>query len=143
MWLYNDKPINSVEDFPPNAIGFIYKITNETNGKVYYGRKTCRGFVKRKVTKKDKLKEEFKRKKFKSVYTEYKGWLEYTGSSEALNNDITNGDKIKKEIIRFCSKKAQLTYYELEAIICNGALLDDNAYNGNIGGKIFRSGIED
>ena len=55
MWLYNNKKIKSIDDFPSEAIGFIYKITNEDNGKVYYRRKTCRGFTKKKLTKKEKL----------------------------------------------------------------------------------------
>ncbi len=54
---------------------------------------------------------------------EYKGWQDYTGSSEQLNDDIKQGDKIKKEIIRFCYNKTQLTYYELEAIICNDGFI--------------------
>ena len=143
MWLYNNKKIKSIDDFPSEAIGFIYKITNEDNGKVYYRRKTCRGFTKKKLAKKEKLLPENKRKTYKTVFKEYKGWLNYTGSSEYLNNDISKGDSIKKEILRFCNKKAQLTYYELEAIICNGALLDDMSYNGNVLGKLFRNQIED
>ena len=82
MWLYNNKKIKSIDDFPSEAIGFIYKITNEDNGKVYYGRKTCRGFTKKKLTKKEKLLPENKRKTYKTVFKEYKGWLNYTGSSE-------------------------------------------------------------
>lgn len=143
MWLHKKKKINSLDDFPEEAIGFIYKITNLDNGKVYYGRKTCRGITKKKLTKKEKLLPENKRKTYKLIMREYKGWLDYTGSSEYLNNDIKKGDEVKKEILRFCNKKAQLTYYELEAIICNGALLDDNSYNGNVLGKLFRNQIED
>lgn len=137
MWIHCENKVKTLADFPAGAIGFIYKITNITNGKVYYGRKTCCGLRKKKLTKKDKLLPENKRKKFKYVMAEYKGWQDYTGSSEYLNEDIKQGDKIKKEIVRFCYNKTQLTYYELEAIICNDGLLDPNCYNGNIGGKLF------
>lgn len=140
-WLYGKEKIKSIENFPEGAIGFIYKITNLTNNKIYYGRKTCTGVLKKKLTKKEKLLPENKRKKFKYVVTEYKGWLEYTGSSDYLNADIEKGHKIKKEIIKFCFNKSQMTYYELETIIVNNALLDENCYNGNILGKIFASQI--
>ena len=41
QWTYNNKEILSVEQFPEGAIGIIYRINNLSNGKYYFGRKTC------------------------------------------------------------------------------------------------------
>lgn len=136
-WTFNKKEINSSEDLPENSIGFIYKITNETNGKIYYGRKTFRGISKKKLTKKEKLEPENKRKIYKYVSREYKGWLDYNGSCIPLLEDIAKGHKIKKEIVRICYSKSELTYYEVKAIICSDCLEREDCYNGNILGKIF------
>ena len=47
-WTYKGKEITSIEQFPEGAIGMIYLIENLSNGKKYYGRKTCRALNKKK-----------------------------------------------------------------------------------------------
>ena len=82
-WTYNGSEITKTEQFPENAIGIIYLIENLSNGKKYYGRKTCRALnKKKKLTKKEKKLPENSRKTFKYVEHEYKGWqpTEKTGS---------------------------------------------------------------
>ena len=139
-WTFQGEEIKSAEDTPEGSIGFIYKITNVTNGKYYYGRKTFRKLnKKKKLTKKEKALPENKRKQFKYVPFEYKGWQKYTGSSDELNADIKKGDKYKKEIIHWCYKKAELTFYECRAIVCSECLLDEMCYNKWVSAKIFKN----
>ena len=136
-WIYNGKEVKTSEDLPPESIGFIYLITNLTKDKIYYGRKTFRTLSKKKLTKKEKLLPENKRKTYKYVMKEYKGWQQYNGSCLPLLEDIASGDKIRKEIVRICYSKSELTYYELKEIACSECLEREDCYNGNILGKIF------
>lgn len=138
-WTYNGKIIDEISKFPDEAIGIIYLITNLTNGKKYYGRKTCRALNKKKrLSKKEKLLPENKRKTFKYVEHEYKGWQQYNGSCAPLLEDIAKGDKIKKEIVMFCTSKKQMTAWELKYILCD-CILENNCYNGNLMGKVFKN----
>lgn len=143
-WEYKNKEVNSLEDLPEDCVGFIYLITNLTKNKIYYGRKTVRKIgAKKKLTKKEKQLTENKRKTYKYVNVEYKGWQEYNGSCIPLLEDIAKGDKIKKEIVRVCFSKSELTYYEMKAIFCSECLEIDSCYNGNIGGRIFPPKVKD
>lgn len=110
-WFFDGKEILSLEDAPPDALGFIYRITNESKQMTYIGRKSML-----KPLKKGKKREEYP-------------WKSYTGSSVALNADIKSGDTYSKEIIRWCFTKAELTYYETQNIMCSDSLIDDNSYN--------------
>lgn len=137
-WNYNGREVRSIEDLPQDCIGFVYRIDNLTNGKFYYGRKTIRKIgAKKKLTKKEKELPENKRKTYKYVNTEYKGWLGYNGSCLPLLADISKGDIIKKEIIQTCFSKSEITYFELKAIACASCLEIDQCYNNNILGKVF------
>ena len=137
-WTWNGKVIDTIEKFPKKSIGFIYCIENLSNGKVYYGRKTCRAMGKKKrLTKTEKNLPENSRKTFKYVEHEYKGWQDYCGSCEPLLEDIKKGDKYRKTIVKFCETKGQLTAQEIRFIVCD-CITQDNCYNGNILGKIFK-----
>ncbi len=110
-WTFEGKDIISLDDMPPNTLGFIYRITNITKQMTYIGRKSVL-----KPLKKGKKREEYP-------------WKSYTGSSVALNSDLKDGDIYKKEIIRWCFTKAELTYYETQSIMCSNSLLDEKSYN--------------
>lgn len=115
-WHYNGREITCLADCEPNALGFIYEITNISKNKKYLGRKTIM---------KPKYTSGVNKGKSKGNYP----FLAYCGSSKSLLEDIKNGDKYKKEIIRWCYTKAELTYYESQAIYCSNSLLDDSYYN--------------
>ena len=53
MWLYKNEEITSLEDFPPNTHGFIYRVLHEPTGKAYIGKKVLQFNRKAKLTKKD------------------------------------------------------------------------------------------
>lgn len=116
-WLYDGKPIDSsqVEDYT----GFVYVITNLLNDKKYVGKK----LLKFKKTK--KLKG---RKKKLLVESD---WQTYYGSSDTLKNDVKNhGEQyFKREIIRLCRNKSELSYFELKEQIVRCVLESDEYYN--------------
>ena len=141
-WIYDGEEIKSIEDTPDAALGFIYLVKNITNEKWYIGRKTFRAHRKKKLTKKEKALPENSRKKYKMVWHEYRGWQDYTGSSEALNTDIAKGHQYTKEILRWCFSKAELTFYEGREIVCSDALLDENCYNNWVSMKVFGNNLK-
>lgn len=141
-WTYKGREVKSAEDLPPDSIGFIYIIRNLTNSKEYYGRKAVRRLAKKKLTKKEKELPENKRKTYKYVYVEYKDWKKYTGSSEALNSDISKGDKYEKEIIKACSTKAEMTYNEAKVIICSNCLERSDCYNDWVSARVYKKNLK-
>ena len=115
-WFYKGKEVKNIKDCEPNALGFIYEITNLTKNKRYIGRKTI---IKPNYT------SGIKKGQSKGVYP----FTDYCGSSKSLLEDIKNGDKYSKEIIRWCYSKAELTYYESQAIYCSDSLISEDFYN--------------
>src|SRR3972149_1030675 len=90
-WIYNNK---EVIDTPEEYEGFIYIITNLTNGKFYIGRKSFYSYSKRKLTIAEKKLPENKRKTF-TITKKETPWRGYTGSCKELNEDIKNGHVVK------------------------------------------------
>lgn len=116
-WLYDDKPIDPQD--VENYIGFVYIITNLLDDKKYIGKK----LLKFKKTKRLKGKK-------KKILVE-SDWQSYYGSNDVLKNDVKQHgeDNFKREVIRFCKNKSELTYFELKEQIIHGALESDKYYN--------------
>jgi hypothetical protein len=128
-WIFNDVELKTLEDFPINCFGFVYKITNITKNKTYVGKKFLYHIIKKKIGSKTKrIKRE-------------SDWKKYCGSNEELKIDISTGDIIKREILHLCNFEKQLTYYELKYLFINEVLEKDNYYNNNINGKFYRKDI--
>jgi hypothetical protein len=140
FWLYRGKKITSVDQLPKDAVGFIYIIRNESNGKFYVGRKSLMSTVKKRLTKAEKLLPGNSRKTFKTVTSET-NWLKYTGSCKPLNEDIKKGNLYEKEILQICYSKKQLSYYEIKHIVCVNCLEREDCYNQNLLGKFFPSDL--
>ena len=51
MWLYNDKIIETLDDFPSGLYGFIYMTTHLPSGISYIGKKVLYHNIKRKLTR--------------------------------------------------------------------------------------------
>ena len=117
---------------PEDRFGFIYEITNITNGKKYIGKKQMVRRIKRKPLKGKK------RKRIDFIESD---WKSYTGSSDSLNNDIlTLGmDKFKFNILKFCQSKFELSYFEAKIQFENDVLLSENYYNGIINCRIGKA----
>lgn len=135
-WLYQNQPITDLTTLEPIPIGFVYLITNTITGKMYYGKKsaTFQKTTYKTVTLKDGTK---KKKKIRTAIQS--DWQEYYGSSESLMLDVkTLGtEHFKREILRLCYSKAELSYYELKFQIENDVLLHpDLYYNSWISARI-------
>lgn len=118
-WYYKDSRVHSIQDLPSKAqqaTGFVYLISNLTNGKKYIGKKLL-------YTKHHKETD----------------WIKYTGSCNALNADINKGDKIRKDILHFCYSRGDLSYKELLLQVKHKVLLEQTYYNGIIRVRINRT----
>lgn len=123
----------SLTEVPENFYGFIYQITNLSDNKIYIGKKQARGIRKLKPLKGKK------RSRRKEIETD---WKTYTSSSNELNADIERlgKDNFKFEIIRFCTCKWELSYYEAKEQFEKNVLLYPNLYyNGIINLRINRA----
>lgn len=140
-WTFNNKEIFCLDDMPAGAIGFVYRITNLKTKKYYIGKRTVAGIKKKKLTKKEKQLEENKRKTFKYIFCESVGWKDYCGSNKILKSEFEAGHKVKKEILKFCFTKSELSMEETREIICGGVLEDQNSYNEWVSCKIMKKNL--
>lgn len=123
MWKYMDSLFT--DEMIGDNVGFVYLIT-DNSGKKYIGKKL---FTKSKTYQKNLKK---KRKRVPS------DWQEYTGSNLELNENISTGTTIEKEILHLCKSKGWMTYLETKEIIMKNAIIDDNYYNSWFSAKIHR-----
>jgi len=130
-WYYNGKPFTSemIED----NVGFVYEITDTRNGKIYIGKK---GLMSKRRLPPLKGKT---RKRTKIVETD---WQDYFGSSETVKQLVEEEGKntFKREIVRLCKSKSEMSYYEAQRQFETECLLrPDEYYNEFIGCKINRN----
>jgi hypothetical protein len=147
-WFYksilgNTFEYKEIEDFEQEYIGFVYKITNNTNNKIYIGKKSLYSNINKKLTKKEL--EEHKgpgRKPTKKLVTSESNWKKYYGSSKELLQDIKDigENKFTREVLHLCNSKKQLTYYEIYYQVLHN-VLEINSYNDNILGKFYRKDL--
>lgn len=107
--------------------GFVYMIKNIDKGMYYIGKKS---FTRMKSYQKNN------KKKRKTVESD---WKTYTGSNDFLNRDISNGDKITKEILHLCLSKSEMSYLEAKEQFLLDVLKDKNSYNQWIMVKIRKA----
>lgn len=125
MWLYPQE--FNVEDY----FGFVYIITNLETNKKYIGKKFFHH------TKKLPPLKGMKRKR---TVVKESDWETYYGSSNILKEELKQHgkDKFKREIIKLCTNKKELTYWETKLQFAYGVLeKPDEWYNDNILGKFF------
>jgi len=126
---------------PEDNFGFIYKITNLTDGKFYVGKKVFWNNKKHKLTKKQLA--EFTRpgrKLTHEIIRTESNWKTYWGSNKQLLADIKilGEDHFECLILQICKTKKQLTYYEMHYQCKFECLISPSlSYNENILGRFF------
>ena len=138
-WTYQSEEYSTIEQFPENCYGFVYKITNLKNGKIYIGRKILKNTLTKKLTKKEVSEQVGPgRKPTKKKVIKESNWKVYWGSNKPLLEDIKKlgVENFEREILKLTFSKKELTYYELHYQCVYEVLLTDS-YCSNILGKFY------
>lgn len=142
MWLYNDKEVSNLEDFPVDTYGFIYQVTHIPSGFSYIGKKVLHHNVKKKLTKKQLAEQSGRgRKSSTEIIQKESDWKTYYGSAKPILELLKQGkqDEFERIILKLVPSKKLLTYYECKYLFTMGVLEDpEKWYNDNVLGKFFR-----
>jgi hypothetical protein len=144
-WRYKGDYITELRDMPENVFGFIYKITNSETGEYYIGKKQVVSVRKRNFGKKEIAALEDKRVKKYEMVTKESDWKDYRSSNDKVKSWFKTEEGSSKcglEILRFCTNKKSLTYYELQEQFAHDVLADELSLNDNLLGKFFRKDLE-
>ena len=130
-WIFQNKQIT---ELPAEVVGFVYEITNTTNGRKYIGKKLARF---------KRSRPPLKGRKNKRRYKVDSDWQDYYGSSDDLTIDVNKlgKDKFTREILFFCYSKAELSYIEAREQFARKVLESNDYYNGHIRVRVHGKGI--
>lgn len=130
-WQYDGKDFT--EDLIGDNYGFVYQITNLTNGKKYIGKK----FFYSAKTKQVKGK--------KKKHKVFSNWQTYYGSNAKLAEDVLQygHEQFIREIIHLCKTKGECGYLEAKEQFVNGVLESENYYNTWIMVRVRDTHIKD
>ena len=142
MWLYNDKIIETLDDFPSGLYGFIYMTTHSPSGISYIGKKVLYHNIKRKLTRKELAAHTGPgRKPTHQTIQKESDWKTYYGSAKPILEMLKEGkhNEFKREILELVYSKKLLTYYECKYLFKYGVLENPNKWmNDNVLGKFYR-----
>jgi hypothetical protein len=141
-WLYKDKRIESIEDFPEETFGFIYITVHEPSGKTYLGKKSLYHNVKKKLTKKELAEQPTTRgrKSLTTTIQKESDWKTYYGSAKPIVELIKQGKQkdFMRKILCLAPNKKLLTYYECKYLFKYEVLEKPEEWlNDNILGKFY------
>jgi len=147
MWTYKNEEMSSLEDFPDNTFGFVYRVVHIPTGKTYIGKKVLKFTRKAKLTKKDLALYEGqpgRKPSYKQVVKE-SDWKTYWGSNKALLELMKNEpiENFKRNIIALGETKKHLTYLETKYLFVYEVLeKPEEFFNDNILGKFFTKDLD-
>lgn len=133
-WKYQGDPFTTgmIGDYE----GFVYIVTDLSNGMKYIGKKNFYSRVKLKPLKGQK------RKRTKISESD---WQSYHGSSEEVKSLLEEHgyERFDREILHLCMGKGEMSYLEMKEQIMRDVLLKpDEYYNSFVGGKIHRNHVK-
>ena len=143
-WLYNEKEITDISDFPPNTFGFVYEVITP-EGKKYVGKKVLYHNQKKKLTKAElALQTGRGRKSYYKIIQKESDWKKYIGSNAELKRQLSEGEvtkeDLKRQVLEVAYNKKHLTYLETKYLFQLEVLENPDKYlNDNILGKFFTS----
>ena len=125
-WTFNNKEFNIT---PEEYQGFVYQLTEIHTNKKYIGKKN---FWKPKTLPITKTRKRRVRTRIESNWKEY-----YSSSNEVCQLVEQYGkERFKREILKLCKTKGEMSYYEAKLQFEKDVLLNDEYYNEFIGCKI-------
>lgn len=136
-WFYKGEPVNEV---PEGYVGFIYRITNLVDGRIYVGKKK---FLNKKTSVKTVTLKNGTKKKKKVRSMVESDWREYWSSSEEVQEDVKKlgPDSFRRDIIQLCQSEGLMTYLETKEILVSGALESNKYYNKWIMARVRKDHI--
>jgi len=137
------KSYTKLSDFPNNAVGFVYKVTNKKSGKFYIGKKILRNSLSKKLTKKE-ISEWSKPGRVPKKKKDIKesNWTDYYGSSKLVLEDVKllGPEHFDRDILLICTTKKQMSYWETYFQF-KFEVLHVDSYNENVLGKFYRRDV--
>ena len=126
MWYYNNELF---ELTPEDYQGFVYQITELHTNKKYIGKKN---FWKPKILPVNKTRKRRVRTRVES------DWKTYFSSSSQIQKLVEESgeEKFKREILKLCKTKGEMSYYEAKLQFENNVLFRDDYYNEFIGCRV-------
>ena len=126
MWYYKNEQFDTT---PEDYQGFVYLITELDTDKKYIGKKN---FWKPKTLPITKTRKRRVRTRTESNWRSY-----FSSSSEVQQLVESKGEKnYKREILKLCKTKGEMSYYEAKLQFEHDVLLRNDYYNEFIGCKI-------
>jgi hypothetical protein len=116
-------------------VGFVYCITDVSNGKKYIGKKLFWSTKKLKP-----LKGKTRRR----TKVEESNWQDYFGSSDEVKTLVEErgAEAFHREILHLCKSRGELSYMELKEQVDREVLLSEDYYNGIIQVRINKSHVK-